>query len=92
MKDVNEKTYIPCVRCGVCCSSGVCSNGVEDDRGLCDYLILSKNNASCKLLLENKINPKDIGIGVGCILRQIPFVFQYYEDQMRKKLLNMKSG
>lgn len=81
-----KKDVIPCVRCGVCCSSGVCSHGVEDLRGLCEYLILSADNTSCGLLLENKINPNDIGISKGCILRGIPHVFHYYEDQMRTKL------
>lgn len=81
-----KEDIIPCVRCGVCCSSGVCQHGIEDHRGLCEHLILSTNNTSCSLILENKINPNDISINKGCMLRKVPHAFHYYEDQMMAKL------
>lgn len=86
-----EKDKIPCIRCGVCCSSGVCPHGIEDSYGMCAYLIINdKQNGkqtSCKLLLENRINPKDIGIGIGCILRELYIVvYNYYHSQMMEKL------
>lgn len=96
---MNLKDKIPCNRCGVCCSTGTCIHGTEDSYGICVYLIMNNlminghGNTSCKLLLEHKIkNPKDIGIGVGCILRELDInVYNYYYLQMIERF-KFKNG
>lgn len=90
--NVSEK--IRCTRCGVCCSSGVCSHGVDDDRGLCAYLLINghtdKHRTSCRLILDHKVNLVDIGVGKGCLLRHVPHAYTYYLEQMKRKIEYIK--
>lgn len=83
--------YQKCIRCGVCCSSGICSSGIEDENGLCKYLQLENNNiTSCQLIIDNKMPRKSVGIGNGCILRVLPDVYDYYLEEMKLKIENMR--
>ena len=86
----NPSNKIPCIRCGVCCSSGVCSHGIEDDRGLCTFLFIDSYRGicrtSCTLVIDKRVDFNDIAIGKGCVLRHIPSAYTYSLDQMRKKL------
>ncbi len=90
----NMSNKIPCTRCGVCCSSGVCYHGVDDDRGLCVYLLINghtdKHRTSCKLILDRKVNPTGIGIGKGCLLRKVPHAYTYYLEEMKRKIEYIK--
>ena len=90
----NASNKRPCIRCGVCCSSGVCSYGLEDYRGLCAFLFIDRYgvicHTSCKLVLDKKVDIENIGIGKGCVLRQVPFAYEYYLEQMRCKLAEVR--
>ena len=63
----------------MCCSSGVCSSGIEDHRGLCMFLFINSYadicHTSCKLVLDKKVDLDNIGIGRGCVPRKIPFAY-----------------
>ena len=87
-------TKISCIRCGVCCSSGICSYGIEDHRGLCTFLFVDSYttihgtcHTSCKLIVDKKVDLDDVGLGKGCVLRKVPMVYTYYLEQMRNKLI-----
>lgn len=94
MSKMGKEDKIPCDRCGVCCSTGTCSHGIEYSYGICIYLITNNvitngnERTSCKLLLENKIkDPKDIGMGVGCVLKKLGAdAYNYYHLQMVERL------
>lgn len=59
-----------CNRCGICCLMGCCSQGIEDENGICKYLVLNNDNTtSCQLVLDNKYNSNYITINKGCALK-----------------------
>jgi len=61
--------------------NGCCSHGIEGADDICIYLIQHEDNTtSCKLLLADKISPESIGIGVGCVLKIIPKIYNYYKE------------
>jgi len=80
--------YIPCQRCGICCTVGPCYHGKVDNKlGICIHLRKKDKIYSCQLLVRKKVQPIDIGIGKGCVLRAIPDVFKYYEMMKNPRLI-----
>lgn len=87
-----KQNKINCDRCGVCCSSGVCEHGIEDNRGLCRFLEFGITPiTTCILIKENKIPLKDVGFKKGCVLKRAPESYSYYKVQMNNKLQNLKN-
>jgi hypothetical protein len=73
-----------CVRCGVCCSTGACEVGKENEFGICVFLMQeNKNLFSCKLLVNHKIKSSTIGVGVGCVLKETGF-YEYYKQRTKE--------
>ena len=69
-----------CIRCGLCCMSGTCSEGVDDDdTGVCKFLIIHDDDTtSCKLVVNN--THKVITIGQGCVLRESELGYRLMSD------------
>jgi len=64
---------------------GPCSYGIENDFGICQFLLIHEDGTtSCKLLIEGKVKPEDIGIGKGCILRSSPEIYNYYKNRFEE--------
>lgn len=75
--------FTKCVRCGVCCFSGPCSQGNHNSKyGWCSELIInSDKTTSCNLVLKRKVKPEDIGIrGVGCSVKN--WFPGYYKEKL----------
>ena len=68
-----------CTRCGICCLSGVCPEGQEDENGMCTYLIIEDDKTICKLVRDNLTNT--ISIGEGCVLKKCTEYYNYYLDK-----------
>lgn len=61
------KSCIECDRCGVCCMLGPCDYGKSlKNSDPCIYLIMNGKIASCKLIVEGKVTPRKLHIGIGC--------------------------
>lgn len=81
-----------CNRCGVCCSIELCRYGHEGEHGLCRYLLIDRQISSCTLILDGKVRPADIGIGIGCIARKSPSEYIYDKMIMNIKLKDRKKN
>ena len=81
-----------CIRCGVCCATGACSKGKENEEGVCIYLKRDKNRKTmCSLVTEKKVRPEEVGInGSGCVLRLYPKIYNKYKKQCREALSNVR--
>jgi hypothetical protein len=88
----NTTKKIECNRCGICCLSGSCPEGIEDARtGVCKFLIVHANKkTSCQLVLERK--NVAITIGQGCVLKQHPIIYSYYYENYNKLKEQLLSG
>jgi len=91
--------YPSCTRCGVCCGTGPCEWGEEDEYGICVQLRSNKDGLmECRLLAEGKVDGEDIGIGMGCVLRALDSGRHYgyyrplFEERMRARRLNSGSS
>jgi hypothetical protein len=75
-----------CIRCGVCCVSGTCPHGIKDiNTDICIYLELhGHNKTSCKLMKEK--GPSELNMDIGCYLRTLPDIYNYYYNQMVSKI------
>jgi hypothetical protein len=71
---------IKCIRCGICCVSGTCSEGVDDDEtGYCKFLTIHDDDtASCQLIVNNTY--KTITLGQGCVLRESDLAYRMVCD------------
>jgi len=75
-----ENKFYKCVRCGACCISGCCHEGIETEDSVCKFLIINDDlTTSCKLVLKNK--HKNISIGKGCVLQKSDEIYKYYLDR-----------
>ncbi len=71
-----------CNRCGACCISGPCQSGIENDDGVCKFLIINKDNTtSCEKILDGTMNLNHIGLNKGCNLQKLPDIYLYYKNQ-----------
>jgi hypothetical protein len=76
------KKHIACRQCGLCCKAGICEDGKEDENGRCIFLKKLRDNYSCELYAEGKVEGANIGIGNGCVIRALPHkFFQFYKDK-----------
>ncbi len=56
---------------------GCCSEGIENDEGICKFLKINDDNTtSCELVIKN--NYKNISIGKGCVLQNDERIYKYY--------------
>lgn len=77
-----------CKRCGVCCGSGPCAFGEEDEYGICIYLRYNDQGlASCQLLSDGKVRPEDISIGKGCVMRMLPADYEYHVRSFTSRIM-----
>lgn len=75
-----------CIRCGACCVSGICTHGIKDtNTDICIYLKMHDyNKTSCKLMKEK--GPGALNMDIGCYLRTLPDIYNYYYNQMVSKI------
>ena len=72
-----------CTRCGLCCFEMPCIYGEENDKEMgCIYLDFDIEKASCRLLTEDKIKPKNLGIGDGCT--NMPKLMKICNEQIER--------
>lgn len=66
-----------CKKCGACCISGCCPEGIENEFGLCEYIkIVDNKTILCKKVVDK--NYLNITIDEGCILQEYPDVYEIY--------------
>lgn len=75
---------VKCIRSGLCCMLTPCKKGEEGYKGFCKFLILHKDRTtSCKLLNERKVQPKDIDINGGCVLRSMKWLENIHKNLIK---------
>jgi len=87
------QTYHKCIRCGICCISGVCDLGHENEEtGVCEFLeIYPDKTTSCRKV-KNDEHPV-ISIGKGCVIRQWPEVYKNFKllfEERKENLMTSK--
>lgn len=65
---------IPCTRCGICCTTSLCSKGRRKDKnikGNCKFLIRHEDyTTSCELVLNGEIPSDNIDFEQGCAMQE----------------------
>lgn len=84
---------IPCIRCGIYCTTSLCSKGRRKDKnikGNCKFLIKHNDfTTSCQLVLEDKMPSNNIDFEQGCAMQENnPVTYQVklnYLNYMKEK-------
>jgi len=72
-------TFHKCLRCGLCCISGPCNLGMEDEKtGVCKYLKIHQDRTTSCRKVKNDSHPI-ITIGKGCVIQQWPESYKNFK-------------
>jgi hypothetical protein len=88
MESDYSKSVPRCIRCGICCISGICDFGYqESESDICQYLKFDKaGKATCLRMVEVKVKIA-LGCGTGCVLRTERSLLKFLRSSCTPKIL-----